>query len=223
MKKTAAPTNRIAELNGEKTPERVSISPPNFKRASFTIIGEAPLVVHAFSQKAISVIRETQEAGHTARKGKKREPKNFDAAYEASKHVSSEGWCGFPASAFRNAMISACRMAGFMMSRAKLSIFVEPDGFSPDGTPLVRITHGEPSPHVGYCRNATGVVDLRSRAMWQAGWKMTVKIRFDGDQFTTPDIANLLMRAGMQVGIGEGRPDSKNSAGVGWGTFQLEA
>jgi hypothetical protein len=26
---------------------------------------------------------------------------------------------------------------------------------------------------------------------------------------------------GMQVGIGEGQPDSKNSAGMGWGLFEL--
>jgi len=27
---------------------------------------------------------------------------------------------------------------------------------------------------------------------------------------------------GLQVGIGEGRPDSKNSAGMGWGMFTIE-
>jgi len=35
-------------------------------------------------------------------------------------------------------------------------------------------------------------------------------------------LTNLLARAGLQVGIGEGRPDSKNSAGMGWGLFQIE-
>jgi len=30
------------------------------------------------------------------------------------------------------------------------------------------------------------------------------------------------MRVGQQVGICEGRPDSKNSAGMGWGLFTLE-
>jgi len=27
---------------------------------------------------------------------------------------------------------------------------------------------------------------------------------------------------GLQVGIGEGRPDSRDSAGLGWGTFKLD-
>jgi hypothetical protein len=41
------------------------------------------------------------------------------------------------------------------------------------------------------------------------------------DQFTPEDVANLMARVGMQVGIGEGRPDSKNSAGMGWGLFKI--
>lgn len=36
------------------------------------------------------------------------------------------------------------------------------------------------------------------------------------------DVANLMNRVGAQVGIGEGRPDSKNSAGMGWGLFSIE-
>jgi hypothetical protein len=47
-------------------------------------------------------------------------------------------------------------------------------------------------------------------------------VRFDADQFTLRDIANLLLRAGMQVGVGEGRPDSKKSCGMGWGTFEIK-
>jgi hypothetical protein len=46
---------------------------------------------------------------------------------------------------------------------------------------------------------------------------------YDADQFTLEDVSNLLARAGMQVGIGEGRPDSKMSAGMGWGTFRIAA
>jgi hypothetical protein len=69
-------------------------------------------------------------------------------------------------------------------------------------------------------RNETGVVDLRVRPMWRE-WEAVVRINFDADQFTLTDITNLLQRVGMQVGLGEGRPDSRKSAGLGWGTFQL--
>jgi hypothetical protein len=35
------------------------------------------------------------------------------------------------------------------------------------------------------------------------------------------DVLNLVSRCGMQVGIGAGRPDSKASAGCGFGLFQV--
>ena len=56
--------------------------------------------------------------------------------------------------------------------------------------------------------------------MWRE-WSAKVRIKFDADLFTTTDVANLLMRVGMQVGVCEGRPDSKNSVGMGWGTFEV--
>ncbi len=70
-------------------------------------------------------------------------------------------------------------------------------------------------------RNANGGVDLRARPMWPEGWRANVTFRWDADQFSATDVANLLARAGIQVGVGEGRPDSKMSAGVGWGQFEI--
>ena len=199
------------------------IQPPKMLTANFTIMGDAPLVMNAFSQKARNIIRASHEAGSTRKKGQKREPKNFQECYEGSMHRTEEGWVGIPASGFRNAMISACRMAGFKMTHAKLSIKVIADGFDKtDGTPLVKISKGKPSYVEHYVRNETGVVDLRARAKWDPGWEAEIRVQFDGDQFTTDDVANLLLRAGMQVGILEGRPDSKKSAGMGWGTFLLK-
>jgi len=202
--------------------ERVSISPPNFKVAAFGIVGTVPLVVNAFSNEARAIIKETQESGQRAKKGRKRDPKDFKALFESSRHLSTEGWDGFPASAFRNGLISACRMAGFAMTRAKLSLFIEADGFTPDGVPLVKFSKGKPKQHESYVRNATGVVDLRSRAMFDPGWEMELRIRYDADQFSLGDVANLLLRVGAQVGIGNGRPDSSSSAGCGWGLFTLK-
>lgn len=200
--------------------EKVSISPPNFGRVIFQIVGTAPYVQNKFSQKARDQMRQTQERGTQSKKGTKRDGKNFQEAYEQAIHTADDGWHGIPAPAFRNSMISACRIVGFKMTHAKLSVFVEPDGFDvDDGTPLVRI-YGEPEIHEGMVRLATGVADVRWRPMWRE-WHAFVKVVFDADQFSLTDVSNLLQRAGMQVGIGEGRPDSKQSAGMGWGTFLI--
>jgi hypothetical protein len=204
------------------TQSEVTILPPNFQTAVFRIVGTAPYVQHKFSQKARELMRGKQEAGSAGKKGKKREPKDFMACYEGAKHKSADGWCGIPAPAFRCAMVSACRIVGFKMTLAKLALFIEADGLdSEDGTPLVRITKGEPQYHESAVRNESGVCDLRARPMWMPGWQAAVRIRFDADLFSVEDLANLLMRVGQQVGVGEGRPDSTNSCGMGWGTFSI--
>lgn len=200
----------------------VTIKAPNMQRASFRIIGTAPLVINRFALKAMEQMKAKQEAGSTAKKGSKKDPKNFQALYEQAKHISTEGWNGISAAAFRAAMISACRMVGFQMTRAKLSVFVEPDGIDAvDHTPLVRITKGEPEYFEAPARLESGVMDIRARPMWKPGWEAVVRIKWDADQFTAEDVANLLGRVGLQVGIGEGRPDSRNSCGMGWGLFSV--
>jgi hypothetical protein len=211
-----------AQTKKDRSSEAITIAPPKFEVAAFAIVGVAPYVQNKFSAKAREKMRRAQEAGSTAKKGSKREPKDFGAAFEGAMHRSADGWCGIPAPAFRNACVSACRMCGFKMTHAKLSLFIEPDGFDcDDGTPLVRITKGEPEYSEMAVRNESGVCDLRPRPMWREGWEAVVRVRFDGDQFSLMDVANLLLRAGMQVGIGEGRPDSRKSCGLGWGLFRL--
>lgn len=208
--------------NGKTKAESVQIQAPRIKRVEFKIRGTSPYVQNKFSAKAREQIRIVQEAGSQAKKGKKREPKDFKQCYLDSIHVSDEGWNGIPAPAFRNAMISACRVVGFQMTKAKLSVFVEADGFdADDGTPLVKITKGKPEYSEHPVRNESGVCDIRPRPMWKASWEATVRVAFDEDQFSTADVTNLLSRVGQQVGIGEGRPDSRKSAGMGWGLFQV--
>lgn len=200
---------------------QVTIKPPKIETAKFRIVGTAPYVQARFSAKAMQAMHEKHEAGSTANKKKARVARDFDDDYEQAKHISTEGWVGIHAGSIRAAMISACRLVGFKMTLAKLSVFVEADGFDKvDGVPLIKI-EGTPEKTEMAVRNQTGVVDLRVRPMWRE-WAANVRIRYDADQFTLQDITNLMMRVGSQVGIGEGRPDSRDSAGMGWGCFRLE-
>lgn len=217
--------NRLPEINGSPEiakKQTLQITPPKIEVLELKIRGTTPLVMNRFSFKAQEQIKAKHIAGSQANKGKKREPKDFQECYEQSKHVSTEGWIGIPAGAFRNAMIDACRLIGFRMTLAKQAVFIKEDGFDKvDATPLVRITKGEPHYLESVVRNETGVVDLRARACWDPGWEALIRVRYDADLFQPGDIANLLARVGAQVGILEGRPFSKNSAGQGWGCFEI--
>lgn len=201
----------------------VKIAPPNIQSVEYIIRGTAPLVIHRFTEKAKKQIRDKQLAGSQAKKGVKREPRDFDADFQQARHISTEGWDGFPASAIRAAIISACRLVGFKMTMAKLSVFIHADGFDHiEGTPLVRIIGPEPRKLESMVRVGIGGsgTDISIRPQWTE-WGARLRIDFDADQFSISDISNLLSRVGIQVGICEGRPDSKNSAGMGWGTFRI--
>ncbi len=212
----------IAPPNGKAPAKKqpVTVSPPNFKYILLTLRGTAPYVQARFSEKALLEMAAGMEAGSTTKKGKKREARDFEADYHAAMHLTPDGKHGIPAAAFRKAAIDACRTTGFAMTRAKMSVFIIADGFDViDGTPLVFI-EGTPERLTLAVRNATGVPDIRMRPMWR-DWTVRLHVQFDADQFTTSDAVNLFLRAGVQVGVGEGRPYSRMSCGLGYGTFHV--
>ena len=205
-----------------KVTKTVTIKAPNFQIAEFEVNGVAPLVIHRFSSKTKNEMKQKMETGKAASSRKNREPKLTDDLYQESRYISEDGWDGFHAGAIRKAMISACRLVNFKMTLAKLSIFIIRDGWDKKEPqiPLVRI-YGTPIKQEDIARVATGGPYVTVRAAFRQ-WSAKIKIRWDADQFTIDDIFNLLSRVGMQVGICEGRPDSKESAGMEWGLFEVK-
>lgn len=204
------------DMKVKETP--VVISAPKFSTMEIVLQGTAPLVVARFSKKAELMAKMAE--GSTAKSKKERLARDYDKEAEDARYRSGEGWEGVNAAAFRAGMISACRLVGFKMTLAKLSVFVEADGWDvQDGIPLVRV-YGKSETFTAHTRNATGVVDVRSRPMYRE-WAVKLRVRFDADQFTAQDVYNLVARVGGQVGLCEGRPDSKSSAGCGFGTFEV--
>ena len=208
----------------KETVEAVHISPPNFKTGVLWIIGTAPLVMHKFSEKAKNEMRMKQERGSAAR-NTKREAKDFNERFNESRHISFEGWDGIPAMSFKAACIDACQLAGFTKTESKKCLFVIEEGYDRDeGTPLVRIIGGEPRRLDSMVRigGMTKTADIAVRAQW-IKWGAKLYFRYDADRFNASDIVNLVNRAGIQCGVCEGRPSSKNSVGMGWGTFRISS
>lgn len=222
MKTKTTETNRIENhVNGLSSIREVQIKAPNFQTALFHIKGTAPLVIHRFSAKTKAQMRDKMIAGKSASSKKVREPVSVDDLFNDSRYTSKEGWDGFHAGAVRNAMISACRLVGFKMTLAKMSVFVIQDGWDEKEPqiPLIKII-GKAIKQEDMARVETGQPYVTIRAAYH-GWEAKIKIRWDADQFSVNDISNLLSRVGTQVGLCEGRPDSKNSCGMGWGTFEI--
>jgi len=201
----------------------LAILPPNFQWIEVPIVGTTVYVQHKWSEKARKAMRDAQAAGSSAkRKGGKRAPKDFNALYKDAMHRTTDGGYGIPAGAFFKALVSACRLCEFKMTIARQALYIQADAESADPGDrggLVRITKGKPSQFETAVR-IQQTTDIRVRPLWEPGWKATVRVRFDADILSMADIANLFMRAGMQVGVGEGRPDTP-SGGMGWGLFEV--
>ena len=212
--------------------QQFTIRPPDFRVLELEIIGTAPLMMNRFSQK----MREKMLADHvagSAQKGKvKGKPaKDVNELFNNARYVSHEGWDGILCASLRNALIRTCSIVGFKMTSGKQSIFILPDGFdAKEGVPLVRI-HGDvvqhkattnPTPILDdrIVRNANGQPDVRIRPRWDA-WRLVVRVKYDADVFQAQDVVNLMSRAGVQNGLGEGRPFSKNGNGIDFGTFRI--
>jgi hypothetical protein len=213
-----------AEVAAPTVPvERVVITPPKIQRARIGAEGTAPFVSNKFSSFNRRAMMEKQMQGSQANKGKSRPPKDFERVFKSALHVSEEGWYGIPAAAFRNGMISACRLVGYKMTIAKMSLFVAHQGLdADDGTPLVRIIGPEPVRRDVPVRLADGSTDILARPFFMK-WKVTLDLEWDADQFSASDVVNLIARVGLQVGVGAGRHDSRSSSGMGWGTFKVQA
>ncbi len=200
------------------------IQPANLIRTTLRIRGTAPYVQAKFAKKIADKMMEDMAKTRAEKKGKAaRPPRNYDADFEGAQHKSVAGWIGIPCTALRAGMIAACRTVNVVMTKAKMAVFVLPDGFDvEDGTPLVRLqSPAAPERTALPVRNDNGSADIRIRPMWR-DWYADVTVEFDADMIDANSVVNLLDRAGRQVGIGEGRPFSKNSVGQGWGTFTVE-
>lgn len=206
----------------EKT-EHILIKPVNIQTLPIKLIGTSPLVIHRFSIKTKNEMLEKMKLGSVNNSKKsKHEALDTEAKFNEARYFSKQGWDGFPAHSLRCAAISACRLVGFKMTIAKMSIFVLQDDW--DATephiPLCKI-NGKAEKLEMIARVDNGAPYVTVRPVYH-NWSSLVKIRFDADQFSASDVANLIARVGVQVGLCEGRPDSKNSAGMGWGTFKIE-
>lgn len=210
----------MAKANGNGV-ARIQIREPNFLTAKFRILGTAPLMIHKFSSKQKKAIEDKQTERDKVKKA--RAPKDYKAEFNGARYIAAEGWDGLYAGAIRNAMIAAARhVDGLQMAKSKGLFFVRAQGFDKeDGTPLVRIFGSKAAHDTRPVKLDDGGTDLRNRPRYDR-WHCDIEIDYDADAVTPTDVANLLHRAGVSVGLCEGRPQSSHSFGIGFGTFAVQ-
>lgn len=187
--------------------ESVELKKVTIQRIELRVIGDTSLIMHKFSEKAKKQMLDKMML--KAKKGK--EPKNPEQEYLDATYFTTDGKYGFPATAFKAAMVRAAKQMGMVMMDVKCAMFVEPyDGelVVIEGDPVMR---EDPVP-VGISG-----YDLRYRPEFLK-WSSKFTIKYNPNIVSAEQIVNMLDMAGFGVGVGEWRPEKDGIHG----TFHVE-
>lgn len=220
--------------------EIITINTPKIITTNITLVGDTPLIVHAWGQKAKRMMLEAQQKTKKDKKAMAiRDPfsefmealywitpqpeENTVEAFE--KAVRNGAKFGFPTIAIKQAALSACYRAGIIPNQTGMkSVFFlnAIDGVDHGtGSELAVIETPEPPK----CREdmvkiggMTKVADLRYRPCFE-DWKIRLKISLiDVGTFTMENIINAIEMGGFMNGIGEWRMERDGD----FGRFHVE-
>jgi len=177
----------------------IELPPLNIQTVSFMLIGDSPLIVHAWSEKAKRQMLDKQ----MKKASKAKEAKDPEADYEACFYRTETGGYGFPAIGVKAAMVGACRFVDAKMTMARGAFHIDAE--------MLQVI-GEPRPREDMVRVGMGTADIRYRPEFPS-WRIPVTVKFNAAVISAEQIANLLNVAGFGIGIGEWRPEKNGSYG----------
>lgn len=218
----------------------IVISRPQITTQVITIVGETPLIVHAWGEKAKKEMLAAQQKKKVDKKAKEVRdpfaefvnalywitPKPEEDTPEAFEKAVMEGAkFGFPITAIKQAALSACYRAGIIPNQMgmKCAFYLNAvDGANPGtGSELAVIETDEPPifredmVRIGGIQK---VADLRYRPAFN-NWKIKLKISLiEVGTFTMASIINAIDMGGFMNGIGEWRMERDGE----FGRFHVE-
>ena len=190
----------------------IEIPKIDVRRIEIKLIGDSPLICHAWSEKAKKEILDKQmKKAKTAKEAKDPWRDYVDSMYwltdkpvKPSPEDIAAATFGFPCVAFKAAAVGACRFSdGMKMTFARGAFHVDGEFATIVGSPRMR----EDMVRVGM-----GVADIRYRGEF-LDWHTTLRVSYNASAISPEQIINLLNHAGFGVGVGEWRADKDGSYG----------
>jgi hypothetical protein len=166
------------------------------------LIGDAPLICHAWSQKAKQQMLDKQTKQAKAARAAKDPMQDFlDSLYPFP-----GGGYGFPAIGLKSSAVDACsHVEGITKVEARGAFHIQAE--------LVKIESGEPTMREDMVRVGLGTADIRYRGQFLK-WAINVPITFNAGVLSVGQITNLFNVAGFSIGIGEWRPQRDGMFGL---------
>lgn len=181
--------------------QEVTIPPIQIQTAKIRLVGDSPLICHAWSSKAKKEMLDKQmKKAKTAK-----EAKDPQRDYEESLYRLPNGKCGFPVVAFKSAAVDACsHVADITKVEARGAFHISGE--------LAEIK-GEPTMREDMVRIGMGTADIRFRGQFLE-WETELTVRYNSSVLSIEQIVNLFNTAGFAIGVGEWRPQKDGSFGM---------
>ena len=202
----------------------ITIPALDIRTATVKIVGDSPLIMHKWSEKAKKEILDKQM--------KKAKSKGHDAKDPFSDFISSMYWLdgepenktpdgfaaaledgvrfGFPSTAVKAAAVAAAYRAGITKNMVSMN-----GAFHILGEFLE--IHGEPVMREDMVRVGMGVADIRYRGEFPEWWS-SFTVRYNAAALSLEQLINMINMGGFACGIGEWRAEK---GGV-YGSFHVE-
>ncbi len=208
-----------------KKTETIEIRPVDIAIVNVRIVGDTPLIMHRWSEKAKREILDKEMGKAKKARDLKRPVDDFCRSLywmsEAPEEGASDdeimcavesGHFGFPVTAIKQAAISAAYRSG--MSKDKVSL---QGAFFINGTGEEQLAEvkGTP-PHIreDMVRVGMGSADIRYRGEFD-NWHMDLEVKYNKNgQYSLEQILNIINLGGFCCGIGEWRPEKSGQNGM---------
>lgn len=207
------------------TTEIIEIRPIQIKKATVHVVGDTPLIMHAWSEKAK---REMLEKQMKVTKTKSRDAKNpvedfirsmywlspmpEEMTMEAFEDAVANGArFGFPITAFKQAAISAAYRMGWTKDKMSMRGAFFIDG---DENQMIEIHSDMPIMREDMVKVGMGTADIRYRGEFR-NWSADINISFnENGQYSLEQIINVINAGGYVCGVGEWRPERDGQYGM---------
>lgn len=183
-----------ASKSVEVAPERIDV-----RRIELRIVGDSPLITHAWSHKAKQMMLDKQMKRGTQAK----EAKDPQRDYEESMYRLPDGRCAFPSIGIKACAIRGAKALDMVMTDARSAFHVEGDLL-----PIV----GAPRQREDMVRVGMGTADIRYRAEFVT-WSIDLPITYNARRISPEQIVAMLDAGGFGTGIGEWRPEKSGQNG----------
>jgi hypothetical protein len=195
------------------------------KEAVIRIVGDSPLIMHAWSHKAKQEMLDKQMGVKKAEKKANKNPfedfaeslywitgkpeKYDEDTVLVAANAGDSRW-GFPATAFKQAMCSTAYRSGWEANQMGLrgGLFIVPD----DGD-LVEIKGCVPNIRQDMVKIGMGTADIRFRGEF-VNWYADLRIRYDATLYQLGYLVNIINAAGFKCGVGEWRVEKDGQFGM---------